>query len=110
MALSYTAFIITNFALWAIYHFELPFFERYKISNEPWPWNDNKKEWKILLKKSLLLVGFNNLVTLPMALLANVALKGWTINLSFETEDLPDTVTLIMSIIFFMICEDFSFY
>ena len=30
--------IITNIAMWAIYHIELPFFERYKINNEKWPW------------------------------------------------------------------------
>jgi len=32
---------ITNLVMWAIYEIELPFFERYKISQDPWPWKEN---------------------------------------------------------------------
>jgi hypothetical protein len=30
--------LIVYLSMYLIYHIELPFFERYKISNEPWPW------------------------------------------------------------------------
>jgi hypothetical protein len=110
MVLSVAVLTVTNFAMWIIYTLELPFFERYKVSSEPWPWYEDNAEWRILVKKSLLLVTFNNLVTLPCALLFNVAISGWSIDMSFETEDLPDTPTLMMSIAFFMICEDFAFH
>jgi sterol desaturase/sphingolipid hydroxylase (fatty acid hydroxylase superfamily) len=28
-----------------IYRLELPFFERYKITKEAWPWHENREEW-----------------------------------------------------------------
>lgn len=31
--------LFVNLAMWVIYHIELPFFERYKINSNPWPWN-----------------------------------------------------------------------
>jgi hypothetical protein len=40
-------------SMWVIYHLEWPFFERYKISKEPWPWNENKEEWKKKVVESL---------------------------------------------------------
>lgn len=59
--------LITNAAMWAIYHVELPFFERYKITNDPWPWVENKEEWNKLLWKSIKMVAFNNFVSFPLA-------------------------------------------
>ncbi len=65
-----------NLVMWLIYHIELPFFERYKISSDPWPWAENKEEWNILLKKSIALVGFNNLVSTPITLFLFTTLQG----------------------------------
>ena len=31
-------FLVGNFMMWIIYHLELDFFERYKITSQPWPW------------------------------------------------------------------------
>ena len=56
-----------------IYKIEHPFFERYKVSDEPWPWKGEKREWNIFLKKSLTLILVNNLITYPFSLLA----FGW---------------------------------
>lgn len=102
--------LITNVVMWAIYHIELPFFERYKITNDPWPWVENRKEWNKLVKKSILLVGFNNLVSLPLALLAIIVANGYEVKMSFAMEDLPDWKTLMMTIAFCMLCEDFAFH
>ena len=96
----------SNSIMWLIYHVELPFFERYKINPEPWPWHENKEEWNRLVKKSILLVGFNNLVVLPLTLLVNAAIHGWDLDMSFEIADLPDTKTLMMTVAFCMMCED----
>jgi len=103
--------ILSNLVMWAIYYFEVPFFERYKINREePWPWYKDREAWDKLLKKSVALVSFNILVALPFVLVAHVAMHGWTLNYSMETRDLPDTKTLFFSIIFCCICEDFTFY
>lgn len=67
--------LIVYISMYLIYHIELPFFERYKISNEPWPWYENREEWNALLKKSIKLVTFNALVSYPFALFASVWLS-----------------------------------
>jgi sterol desaturase/sphingolipid hydroxylase (fatty acid hydroxylase superfamily) len=102
--------LITNVVMWAIYHSEVPFFERYKITNDPWPWNENKEEWNKLVKKSILLVAFNNLVSLPLALMAMVYINNFEVKLSFAVEDLPDWKTLMFTIAFCMLCEDLTFH
>jgi hypothetical protein len=38
-------FFTANIIMWIIYHIEHPFFERYKISSNPWPWYENRVEW-----------------------------------------------------------------
>jgi len=96
--------------MWAIYYIELPFFERYKINREPWPWNKDKEEWRKLIKKTLLLVGANIFIVLPIALLTPLLLNKWVVDYKFGVEDLPDSKTLIFTMIFCMISEDFTFY
>jgi hypothetical protein len=34
-------YVIANFVMYLIYNLEIPFFERYKITSEPWPWVKN---------------------------------------------------------------------
>jgi hypothetical protein len=41
--------------MYIIYYVELPFFEKHKINNAPWPWKENKEEWVKKLKKSLMI-------------------------------------------------------
>lgn len=97
--------------MWGIYHIELPFFERYKINREEsWPWNKDPEVWAHLIKKTIALVSFNLLVMLPLVLVVHVMIDNWNCKYSFATSDLPDTKTLIFSMIFCMICEDFSFH
>jgi hypothetical protein len=71
--------IVANLCMWAIYHVELPFFERYKINPNPWPWYENKEEWNHLVKKSLLLCTFNGLVSLPLLLFGSLSLKNFEV-------------------------------
>ena len=51
----------------ACYYLELPFIERYKAHEEPWPWNEDKDAWNKLWWRSIKLVAFNVLVVNPMA-------------------------------------------
>jgi len=52
--------------MWAIYHIEHPFFERYKINSEPWPWTKNQAEWNILIRRTLKLVAVNVFLMVPL--------------------------------------------
>lgn len=96
--------------MYLIYRIEHPFFERYKINPDPWPWQENRDEWIKLMKKSLLLVTFNSFVSLPALLIGIMPLKDWKIDWSFSNEDLPDWKTLAATVVFCMICEDFCFH
>ncbi|CDW73081.1 sterol desaturase family protein [Stylonychia lemnae] len=102
--------IITNLAMWAIYEIQLPFFERYKISTDPWPWVENKGEWMKMLKKSIALVSFNNFVSLPITIYAFLWLKNFQVDLQFGVENLPGSMTIMFTLAFCMICEDLTFH
>lgn len=102
--------ILPNFVMWFIYHIEHPFFERYKINRDPWPWNKDRAEWNELLWKSLKLVGLNVLIIYPLVVLINLAKDNWEVKMAFEVEKLPDSVTLMATIMFMMVCEDFAFH
>ena len=52
-----------------IYSSNHPFFERYKINNNPWPWNSDPEQWKILKRNSIYVIGVNNFFTIPISLL-----------------------------------------
>ena len=69
--------LVSNLGMWAIYHAEIPFFERYKISSSPWPWNENKKEWRSLLIKSLALCFFNSIVCVPLLATMSIVTSNW---------------------------------
>jgi hypothetical protein len=32
-----------NLVMWGVYHIKHPWFEQYKINNEPWPWEENRE-------------------------------------------------------------------
>ena len=59
-------YIICNLFYFVIYKIEHPFFEKYKINKEPWPWNQNKDHWYKLLGRSLKIILFNQFVIAPM--------------------------------------------
>ena len=103
--------LIYNLVLWFIYHIEHPFFEQYKIDkNEPWPWYQNKEEWMVIVKKSVALVAFNNLVSIPLSLLVATIFNNWNVDLSFEIQDLPSPLRIFSTILFSMLCEDTGFH
>jgi sterol desaturase/sphingolipid hydroxylase (fatty acid hydroxylase superfamily) len=58
--------------------------------------------------KSICLVSFNLLVTFPLSALGALYSQNWEVEFSFEIEKFPDSFTLLLSICFFMICEDFG--
>jgi sterol desaturase/sphingolipid hydroxylase (fatty acid hydroxylase superfamily) len=66
------SFTLNNLIIGFLYYIKHPKVEQYKCNNEPWPWEENTKEWMTLFRKTLLLVGFFNLVLVPLtSLLVN---------------------------------------
>ena|ERR1700733_3672113 len=50
------------------------------------------------------------LVTFPLASLGDLYFNNWHIKFLTSVEQLPNSYTLIASIVFMMICEDFTFH
>ena len=54
------AFYASNLIMLPIYIMEIPFFERYRIlPNKPWPWKENKEEWRKTFKKTMINIIIN---------------------------------------------------
>eukprot|EP00349_Pseudokeronopsis_sp_Brazil_P002808 CAMPEP_0202963998 /NCGR_PEP_ID=MMETSP1396-20130829/8066_1 /ASSEMBLY_ACC=CAM_ASM_000872 /TAXON_ID= /ORGANISM="Pseudokeronopsis sp., Strain Brazil" /LENGTH=305 /DNA_ID=CAMNT_0049685737 /DNA_START=131 /DNA_END=1048 /DNA_ORIENTATION=+ len=107
---SWTVHLISNLVMWLIYHLELPFFERYKITSEPWPWYANNEEWRKLMWKSIAYVTANNIIFTPLLVYVGGYFLNYKVDMSFEVEDLPSTMTMLMTIPFCMLIEDFAFH
>lgn len=98
-----------NLVLYTIYHLELDFFERYKINPNPWPWKNDKKAWTDLMKKSVLVVVFNNAVVMPFSIWLDAIINNYHLPFSTSVESLPSSLTLLCSVPFFMFVEDLTF-
>merc|ERR1719218_237306 len=98
-----------NLLFWFFYHFEFPFIERYKNNDEPWPWKEDPEGWRILVKKSILVLLFNSNV-IPWFVYYSLDKVGLLEQHSTDVEDIQDPLTLAATITFFMLCEDFVFY
>jgi sterol desaturase/sphingolipid hydroxylase (fatty acid hydroxylase superfamily) len=96
--------------MWAIYHVEHPFFERYKVNSRPWPWNESKEEWRILVKKSILLCALNSIVCIPLLLAATMVADNFEVQYGMSVETIPNWNILMANITFCMICEDIGFH
>jgi sterol desaturase/sphingolipid hydroxylase (fatty acid hydroxylase superfamily) len=69
-------FVTANLMMQVIYHLELPFFEQYKSSSDPWPWNANPEQWAETWKKIALTVVFNICILSPVAYTIDVFVTG----------------------------------
>ena len=46
-------YILLNLVYFLIYKLEHPFFEKYKVNDNPWPWKENYEEWQKMLWRTL---------------------------------------------------------
>jgi len=100
-------FLFCNFYFCVIHKLNLNFFERYKVSPDPWPWQSDPEAWNIQLKKTIKQLLFNHLVVLPGLMIPNVLFNVCPYRLDAE---LPSYWEIIPQLVFCMLCEDFSFY
>jgi len=101
-------FIFFNLIMYVIYHMEHPFFERYKINDRPWPWNNKNEDWNGMLKTSIKQLLFNHFIILPV-LTSESILTGKS-HFRTDCDSFPTTFELLAQILIFMLCEDFCFY
>ena len=107
--LAYLIFAVGNTVFVAIYYLEIPFFEQYKVTNQPWPWKTRSR--KAFFRKvgmTLKMLAFNNFVVAPTAVALGVLFYNYELGTTLE--DLPSFPMHVLQIGFMMVCEDFMFY
>jgi hypothetical protein len=57
---------VGNSIYFFLYKNKFPFIERYKATDEPWPWESNPEEWNLLFWRSVKFNLFNIFVTNPL--------------------------------------------
>ena len=102
-------YLTMGIVFYFIYSANLPFFEQYKINENPWPWNDDAEKWKILKGRSLYYIGMNNILIIPGTLLFSLYLNP-NLQITIEVDKIPDMKRLVASIIFCMLTEDLGFW
>jgi methylsterol monooxygenase/4-alpha-methyl-delta7-sterol-4alpha-methyl oxidase len=94
--------------MYLIYHSKFEFFERYRISSDPWPWEKDPESFKKQLKRTLFTLSLNNLVLMPLFSLLPVLAGLCEINTS--PIFYPEPFEVVWQVIFFMVVEDCVFY
>jgi sterol desaturase/sphingolipid hydroxylase (fatty acid hydroxylase superfamily) len=100
--------ILVNLEYLIIYKLAHPFFEQYKTTPDPWPWQVDKEKWIQQLKKSFIRVFFNNFILLPIFLIPDLINNTCPLRLDIET--LPSYREMLLHMAICMITEDFLFY
>lgn len=89
-----------NAILAVIYHIKHPFFEQYKNTSKPWPWEEDPQEWKSLRAKSFKAIFINFLVVTPVMVYISIMTS---LPYEFAAEKWPSCFELIWQFTFFLI-------
>ncbi|CAK88518.1 unnamed protein product (macronuclear) [Paramecium tetraurelia] len=100
------SYVIGNIYMYIIYSLKLPFFERYKVDNNPWPWEKSQESWNQTKKKVLLNWILNSTIS---SLLTVGSVYGGQ-KFRHDSSSIPSYFELAWQIAFCMIVEDASFY
>ena len=88
---------------------ECRFMERYKVLEEPWPWNDDREAWNKLFWRTLLLYGFNACVIGPLTY-CPFYFFDLEVLLDFSVEGIPGTGKMLGQVFLSMLLEDLTFH
>lgn len=89
-----------------IYKLKLPFFEKQKITNLPWPWEQKKEDWHKQLKKMV----FTYIINFFIVVLGGQILLSRFYKCRTDNESYPGFFETWIGCFLFMISEDFYFY
>ncbi|KAL4508092.1 hypothetical protein ABPG72_021465 [Tetrahymena utriculariae] len=100
--------LFNNLFYFAIYRMKHPLIEKYRILQQPWPWEKSKDEW-IPFRNRLIKYTSMNLIMINISLVVIEYLQGVD-HYNYAIENLPSKSQYFLQIVFFMITEDFFFY
>ena len=93
-----------------LYYMELPFLERYRVCEEPWPWKEDPVYWKTyLLPKTIAIWSLNMLILAPLTYCLNEFLAE-PLLYDISKDGIPGPAKFLGQIIFCMLVEDFTFH
>ena len=101
------SYIIPNLGMYFIYVSKLPFFERYRVSEKPWPWETDKQLWNKLMKKTLRREALFHFIFVPLLTIMDLR-SG--LKMRIDMESFPSVLEVTGQVLFFMLSEDFFFY
>lgn len=90
-----------------IYSLNLPFFEQFKITNEPWPWEEDQEKWRMDLLRSAKLFA---LTMLSMITLTSVSTYAGMINFQFDEISYPGAAKNCAHLMFCVLIDDSLLY
>lgn len=93
-------FIMYNLTLFFIYKAKLPFFEQYKNTDKPWPWEDNPEEWEKLKLKSFKYILINFFIVTPIMVWISIQTS---LPFDFSLSNWPTKFELIWQFAFFLL-------
>ena len=92
-----------------LYKFKIPFFEKYRINDKPWPWEElNIEKWKEIHNKTVKTVITHELVINPS--LFYVLLKLGIFKFKCDLNSYPRSLEIAWQILFLMFVDDFYNY
>ena len=100
--------IVGNSFYFFLYKNKFALIERYKATDEPWPWESNPQEWNLLFWKTVKFSFFNIFVTNPL-----IGIPFYLIDVKVENPqdyNFPTGLTLFLQLIFLCFAEDIMFY
>ena len=93
---------------WLIYRSKLNFFERYKVNDNPWPWEKDRFEWDKMLKSCLKFHIINKYLVVTIINIPSMIEGNCYVELS--SDNVPEVFDVFWQICIFIIVEDFFFY
>ena len=97
-----------NIFYFMIYKFKLPFFEKYKALEDPWPWESDPEEWNKLFWRSIKFTLFNCFIT-PKFINAPFVLLNLPLDNPYDY-NFPLRFELFTQVLFCLLIEDITFY
>ena len=101
-------FIATNGLFYVFYHIKHPKIEQFKVSDRPWPWDENPEKWRNLLRETLPVIFFN-MVILGTTLSA-IDAYGEFFPYRYGVEEYPSWIEIVVSLPVFSLIQDTVFY
>jgi len=105
--------LIGNIIYEGIYILDLRCLDQYKINPQPWPWKNDKKNWKALSKRCIKSLLINHLICSPLLMVVIAASRYVTdygLRLRTDVESLPSVIEFISQFFFCLLAEDMFAY